>query len=960
MEGVRAGRRRFAIGATTLFALAASSVAIAQDKKPDFPPFDKVSEGYKEVPGDGGSLWTVYRDSKDEQLLAELPRNFESQDLAIATSVSAGSIWASYQGTGAWRYVKWQRIGDRLALIEPNTSVRSSGDAESRDSIKRHFTDRVLLDVPIKTMGPGGGPVIDLDALLLGNANKFFGGMGGGAARSLNTRLATIETLKCFPENVEIGLEAPAGNGTLTTIRYSISVLKGTPGYKPREADERVGYFTTDYRDLGKYRSDEKYVRYINRWHLEKRDPKLNMSLPKQPIVFYVEHTVPVRYRPYVKEGIEYWNKAFEQVGIRNAIEVEFQDKATGKHMDKDPEDVRYNFVGWLSNDISTAIGPSRAHPETGEILDADIVLTDGWIRAFDGWWSGLMPAVAMEGFGPETMAWLAQNPQWDPRVRLAEPTQRAEVMADVQREYAELGPRAFSKYTTGVLECDDSLCGGAACQAATHKAYSMALVRMMIDMPELAGLDMGEGEGDGEGEGGEGDDEPKGDVLDGIPESFIGPLLADLVAHEVGHTLGLRHNFKASSIYTLEEINSPELKDSAVWSGSVMDYHPLNINVEDGEIQGDWAPIGIGPYDMWAIEYGYTFGKTDKVLERVAEPHLVYATDEDTGGPDPLARRYDLSKDPLDYANSRVRLANKIRETVLDNYVKEGQSWSRARRGYEVSLSEQARGVSIMSGWIGGAFINRDRKGDPNGRAPINPVPAETQRKALRFVIDNSFHDDAFGLTPDLLRYMTVDKWWDNGGAMREPTWPVHDRIMGLQASALTQIMNPTTLRRVYDNEYLVPSDEDALTLPELMFTVSDDIWSELDDMKTNGTYTARQPMISSLRRNLQREHLERLIDLTKPSGFLGAAQKPISNLALHKLRELDTKLEGWLTPGKTSRIDPYTEAHLSEAKTRVEQVLAAEFIYNTDDISSGGGFPGVFFFNAPQGDNQAPAPAE
>jgi hypothetical protein len=194
----------------------------------------------------------------------------------------------------------------------------------------------------------------------------------------------------------------------------------------------------------------------------------------------------------------------------------------------------------------------------------------------------------------------------------------------------------------------------------------------------------------------------------------------------------------------------------------------------------------------------------------------------------------------------------------------------------------------------------------------------------------------------------------------MREPTWPVHDRIMGLQASALTQIMNPTTLRRVYDNEFLVPSDQDALTLPELMFTVADDIWSELDDMKTNGTYTAREPMISSLRRNLQREHLERLVDLTKPNGFLGAAQKPISNLALHKLRELDGKLEAWLKPEKTSRIDPYTTAHLSEAKTRIEQVLAAEFIYNTDDFNSGGGGFPAFFFNTPQGETATPTDSE
>ena len=104
--------------------------------------------------------------------------------------------------------------------------------------------------------------------------------------------------------------------------------------------------------------------------------------------------------------------------------------------------------------------------------------------------------------------------------------------------------------------------------------------------------------------------------MLDGMPESFIGPLLADLVSHEVGHTLGLRHNFKASSVYKLAEMNSEELKGKKPFAGSVMDYLPTNFKVERGEIQGDYAMIGVGPYDMWAIEYGYTFD--DKKLKKI------------------------------------------------------------------------------------------------------------------------------------------------------------------------------------------------------------------------------------------------------------------------------------------------------------------------------------------------------
>ena len=190
-------------------------------------------------------------------------------------------------------------------------------------------------------------------------------------------------------------------------------------------ADERIGYFTTSYSDLSQYVDDKTDVEFINRWHLEKRDPRLKISPPKNPIVFYIEHTTPVRYRRWVKDGVLAWNDAFEKIGISDAIEVYYQDAQTGAHMDKDPEDVRYNFVRWLNNDIGTAIGPSRVDPNTGQILDADIILTDGWIRHFRYEFDSLLPRIMMEGYSPETLGWLADNPNWDPRISFAHPAQR-------------------------------------------------------------------------------------------------------------------------------------------------------------------------------------------------------------------------------------------------------------------------------------------------------------------------------------------------------------------------------------------------------------------------------------------------------------------------------------------------------------------------------------------------------
>jgi hypothetical protein len=611
--------------------------------------------------------------------------------------------------------------------------------------------------------------------------------------------------------------------------------------------------------------------------------------------------------------------------------------------MDKDPEDNRYNFIRWLSNDIGTAVGPHHSHPVTGEILDADIVLTDGWIRHF--WYQAneFLPQTAMEGFSAETLAWLDKHPDWDPRVRLAPPEQRDQILA--QRlargvvDYTNIPPEAAAMMDNPQLHSLLSSMNPTMnlCMAASGKARDMAL--MGLDL-EILGL-LGEPEKKGEPEKDPKKDEPKKDEvdrIDGIPEWFVGPALADLTCHEVGHTLGLRHNFRASSIYSLAKINSKELKGVKPLAGSVMDYIPVNINMEDGEVQGDYFMNGVGPYDMWAIEYGYTFDDPAKVLKRVSDPDLTYATDEDTGGCDPLARRYDFASDPRDYAVSRTKLAKFLRDRILDKFVKDGESWSKARRGYQITLSTQVDAINIMSTWLGGAFVNRDRKGDSD-RTPINPVPVAQQRAALKFVIDNAFAEDAFGLTPALLRKMTVDKWEDggNGSPGTEPTWPLHDRIAGIQAATLTMLMNPTVLRRVYDNEFLIPPGDDALTLPEMMDGIGGAVWTELDKMPDRRG-TAREPLISSLRRNLQREHMDRLIDLSLGEGS-NAAGKTIANLATAKLRELQDKI----TKALSAKLDPYSQAHLSEAKLRIGKALEAQYIFNAG--GGGGGFPGYFF---------------
>lgn len=989
----------------------------AEDK---LPPFAEVSKGFRKVvsTADGSrSLYNIWVRDRDGQMLAELPSGYERQFQFLAMTVAGGDLWAGLQGGD--RYFQWKRFDNRVAMIEPNLGTRTTGDQESRSSVENIFTDRVILDVPIVAMGPSGQPVIDLDDLLVGNARTFFGTRAAG----LNPRLTTVESAKAFPDNIEVSVKGPVSGGQFRTFHYSLSQIPNNTGYKPRRADQRVGYFTTSYRDLGKFNNDEKWVRYINRWHVEKADPRLSMSPPKEPIVFYIEHTVPVRYRRFVREGVLQWNKAFEKVGIANAIEVYYQDKSTGAHMEKDPEDRRYNFIRWLSNDISTAIGPSRVDPRTGQILDADVVLTDGWIRAFWYQYAKTLPDIALEGMGPDALAWLEKHPNWDPRIRMAAPSERETMLA----QRARRGVLPYGGHPIGLAVTGDSNLYGenefdglagrisqlnGLCMASNGKAMDLAVARMMwsafgrldVERPEptpsaeplaadpprnenqdeippeileLLKKKMAEGNlpdnlppeimallqpeqpeepaETPEDKDDDKEDKPEDELIDGIPEWYVGPMLTELVAHEVGHTLGLRHNFAASSVYTFEQINSEEFKGKKPWSVSVMDYNPHNINVQTGVVQGDYAVIDIGPYDMWAIQFGYTPSDKDaqELAKQSARPEHRFATDEDTWGPDPYARRYDMGSDPLTYAKEQVALAGVLRENLLDRFVKDGEHWAKARQGYLVTLGMQTRGVSMMANWLGGAFVYRVHKGDPDAPAPLEVVPAEKQREALQFVIDSTFYDEAYGLTPEVLRYLTVEKWFDDGGISgltQDATWPVHDRVLGIQASAMTQLLNPVTLQRVYDNEFRVPAGEDALTLAELIQTVNHAVWSEVNG-SPDRKHTAREPMISSLRRNLQREHIDRMIDLVNAGKSGPAAFRPISDLATHTLRQLSDRLGGLTEGPGAANIDPYSLSHMAENKTRIDRVLAAAYIANADEIG-GSPVPVFFFGQEPQGE--------
>ena len=165
--------------------------------------------------------------------------------------------------------------------------------------------------------------------------------------------------------------------GITMVIHYS---LMKTPdfGYRPRIADDRVGHFLSATKDFGVTDADSNFVRMINRWRLEKANPAAKLSPPRKQIVWYVEDTVPIEYRPYVEEGIREWNKAFEKIGFKDAIAVRWEEAGRD---DFDPEDTNYCTFRWVTNDMGGAMSCLRANPLTGEMIDGDVVFDAGFIR---------------------------------------------------------------------------------------------------------------------------------------------------------------------------------------------------------------------------------------------------------------------------------------------------------------------------------------------------------------------------------------------------------------------------------------------------------------------------------------------------------------------------------------------------------------------------------------------------
>jgi hypothetical protein len=798
------------------------------------------------------------------------------------------------QAVDAFRFV---RKDDAVWLERPNISNRWSNDSTFKLGAERTFPDAKLSTFRIDQHDTEKKLyLVNLTPLFFGDlfhVGEMIAGSLGGPYQ-LDTSRSEPAEVKGFPENSVVAMnlhyfsprgaepnplmallgEAPPPNTLEDDRSAPVQVVytmwwRKPSSYVPRIADPRIGYFTTDFFSVDRFLDSDKDQHYIDRFNLEKKDPHAALSEPVKPIVWTIDPSIPQKYHQAVKEGILRWNKAFEALGYKNAIQVQEVPK---DDPDYNHADGRYNVIRMMVGPEApfAAISLLRTDPLSGQILNASISLDANVLSSLIQEHARNLPITLHDGQARMRQVLLRNSDRTITDDQFLFETQQDRLQEQAEKRMEQFG------WSSDL------------CSFGSEMAEQTAL---SYDALQMAG---------------------QGSTVS--QDDYIKAYLSEAVCHEVGHCLGLRHNFAGSTYLSTHQLNDEALVSKVGTSASVMDYTPPNAPaVLKGK--GTIFMNTVGVYDEWAIDYGYssTGAKTpdeerfklSQIANKSGLPGHQYLTDEDADQFNPNAVRFDCSSDPLDFSAEQLQELHRARKYAIEDLPKPGESYSERTKVVLGTILRSFNEGRIAARFVGGTFGTKNFHGDARELPTLAPVPAATQRKAMDLIADDFFAPDSFDLPTPVMESLSLDST-ETG---RDWNAPLREIIGGMEENLLALVMSASTTDRVAENAYKIHG-KGAYSLDEhydlLLHSVCSEIWSRQN--------------VSPLRRDLQRFYVQGLIlQAGAPQGAVSDDVRLVAGDCLNRLG----KAINLSSPSQDQALDTLTRLHDKDLGDQISRFL-------------------------------------